>query len=93
MFNMRRPGALHNARLMGKSIYLLKLFILSLAFPLSRQEKSKSKRLSQFVTIMYGKLLLKLAIVTVVPNHDLTFIYNLNHSVCSTTKLVMTRSL
>ena len=93
MFTMRRPEALHNARLMGKIIYLLKMFILSLAFPLSRQETSKSKRLSQFVTIMYGKLYLTSALGTVVSRHELTFIYNLNHSVCSPKKVVMTRSL
>ena len=48
-FQLRRPGAYHHARFLGKSLYQLKVFLLSNAFHLSQQDSDKLWQLVGFV--------------------------------------------
>lgn len=73
---MRQPGAYHHARFMGKSIYLLKIFLMSDVFQLTRREKPRISRLAQFIALLYGKYFLS-SISSAAPLHDLNFWYDL----------------
>ena len=76
-FEMQRPGAYHHARFMGKSIYLLKIFLLSLVFPLSQQQERKIKKLVGYVIHLYGRYFLSAPLGTAAARHDLAFWYDL----------------
>lgn len=75
---MYSPGAYHHARFMGKSIYLLKIFLLSRVFPLTRQQQQKITRLVGFVVHLYGRYFLSAPLSTAAPRHDITLWYDLN---------------
>ncbi len=74
---MRQPGAYHHARFMGKSLYILKIYLLSEVFHLTRVEKRRVDRLAQFVVLLYGKYFLSTSLSTAAPRHDLNFWYDL----------------
>ncbi len=74
---MRRPGACHHARFMGKSIYVIKIFILSNVFQLSRHERQSVARVTQFVVLLYGRFFLASTLSAQAPRNDLQFWYDL----------------
>ncbi len=74
---MRQPGAFHHARFMGKSLYVLKTFMLSSQFPMSRFEKAGIRRIAQFVALLYGRYFLSASLSVDAPRLDLTFYYDL----------------
>ena len=76
-FTMRQPGALHHARFMAKSIYLLKMYLLSDTFPMVRREKANVSRLAKFVFLLYGKYFLTTPLSTAAPRNDIEFWYDL----------------
>lgn len=76
-FEVYVPGAYHHARFMGKSIYLLKIFLLHQAFPLTNREIQRITRLVGFVVQLYGRYFLSAPLTTSAPRHDLTMWYDL----------------
>ena len=59
---------------MGKSIYLLKIFLLSNVFPLTRTERKRITRLVGYIVHLY---FLSASLSVAAPRHDLTFWYDL----------------
>ena len=76
-FDMYVPGAYHHARFMGKSIYLLKMFLLHRVFPLTVPQIRKITRLVGFVVQLYARYFLSAPLSTAAPRHDLTMWYDL----------------
>lgn len=76
-FEMYSPGAYYHARFMGKSIYLLKIFLLSQAFPLTHQEAQRITRLVGYAVHLYGRYFLSAPLATAAPRHDITLWYDL----------------
>ncbi len=74
---MYRPGAYTHARYMGKSIYLLKEFLLIHVFPLTPVEKNRITRLVDFIVCLYGRYFLSGPLSTAAPRHDITLWYDL----------------
>jgi hypothetical protein len=62
---------------MGKSIYLLKIFLLSNVFPLTQQEHDRITRLVGYVVRLYGRYFLSASLSVAAPRHDLTLWYDL----------------
>ena len=76
-FEIMKPGAYHHARFMGKSIYLLKMFLLSNIFPLTPEEYQRITQLTGFVVHLYGRHFLSGALGTAAPRLDRGFLYDL----------------
>ena len=76
-FEIYVPGAYHHARFMGKSLYLLKIFLLHHEFPLAIQQSQNITRLVGFVIQLYGRYFLSAPLSTAAPRHDLTLWYDL----------------
>ncbi len=76
-FEMYVPGAYHHARFMGKSIYLLKIFLLSHVFPLTPRERQNISRLVGYVIHLYSRYFLSAPLATAAPRHDISLWYDL----------------
>ena len=76
-FEMYCPGAFHHARFMGKSLYLLKIFLLRHVFPLTPLEQTRIKRLVAFVVRIYARYFLSAPLALAAPRHDITLWYDL----------------
>ena len=83
-YRIRKPGATHHARFMGKSLYVLKMYILSHLYTrlTARQERGIT-RLTLFILTLYGKYFLQSSLTSSAPRLDLTLFYNL----CSFSKI------
>ena len=54
-FRMKKPGATHHARFMGKSLYILKIFILSHLFArLTPRQTDLIQRLTLLIVTLFG---------------------------------------
>ena len=72
-FKFQWPGAYHHARFMAKSLYILKLDILSsLCKFLSNVEKEQVSRLALFVGVYFGRWFLQCAVPTSAPYRTIT---------------------
>ena len=76
-FKMRRPGPIHHARFMARSITCMKMYILSDIFPLSQEEKSNLNRIVLLLITLYNVHFLSCPLATSAPRNDLNFIYKL----------------
>lgn len=76
-FELYAPGAYHHARFMGKSLYLLKIFLLSNSFPLTANQSEHLTRLVGFVVHLYGRYFLSAPLAAAAPRHDLSLWYDL----------------
>ncbi|KAG0725522.1 hypothetical protein GWK47_038490 [Chionoecetes opilio] len=56
---MRRPGAMHSARFMASSIYLLKMQPLSSIWAMKAREQTVVEKMAQIVALLYGPYYLK----------------------------------
>jgi hypothetical protein len=61
--DLRRPGAIHHARFMGKSLYYLKIFRLSKSFKMNAEETERVKRIALFTALFYGNIFLNFSIL------------------------------
>ena len=78
-FKLKKPGAYHHARFMGKSIYLLKIYILSLLFArLTPRQTEDINRVVLFILSIYGMYFLKSSISLIAPRVDLQLLRQLN---------------
>ncbi len=81
-FNMERPGALHHARFMAKSIYYIKMFMLTPQLLnqtlITRFVANKIKRMATYIILLYGQYFLQTALTTAAPRIDLEFWRNAN---------------
>ena len=66
---------------MGKSLYLLKIYLLHNVFPLTRREENNIKRLVGFVVRIYARHFLSAPLATAAPRLDLTLWYDLQEYV------------
>jgi hypothetical protein len=73
----KKPGADHHARFMSKSIYYLKIFLLSKTFKMSAEEKKTVKRMAIFIGVFYGKYFLETSLSPCAPANDLRFYYQM----------------
>ncbi len=71
------PGAYHHARFMGKSLYLMKIYLLSHCFPLTPREQQNIKRLIDYIVTLYGRYFLSAPLSLAAPRHDITLWYDL----------------
>ena len=77
-FKLKKPGAYHHARFMGKSIYLLKIYILSLLFARLTQRQTRDlDRVVLFILTIYGMYFLKSCISVIAPRVDLQLLRQL----------------
>ena len=77
-FTLKKPGACHHARFMGKTIYLLKMYILSLIFNrLTPRLIVGLERMVLFVLSLYGKYFLQSSLTVSAPRLDIQFIKQL----------------
>lgn len=77
-FVLLKPGATHHARFMGKSLYVLKIFILSHMFArLTPRQQSSIDRLTQYIVTLYGRYFLSVQMSATAPMLDLDFFYDL----------------
>ena len=76
-FLMYCPGAFHHARFMGKSLYLLKIFLLHHIFPLTPVEQVKIERLVAYIVGIYARYFLSAPLSAAAPRHDLILWYDL----------------
>ena len=72
-FKFQWPGAFHHARFMAKSLYILKLDILSTQINiLSEEEKDQVARLAMFVGIYFGVWFLQCGLSSIAPYKTIT---------------------
>lgn len=77
-FTLKKPGAFHHARFMGKTIYLSKIYILSLIFNrLTPRENAGLERMVIFILALYGKYFLTSSLTASSPRLDIEFIKQL----------------
>ena len=72
-----KPGAYHHTRFMGKSIYILKMFLLSHLFDMSAQDKQNLEHMVEYVILIYARNFLQGRLSTAAPRLDLSFWYEL----------------
>ena len=81
-FKMERPGALHHARFMAKSIHYIKMFMLTPQLLnqtlITRSEANKIQRMATFIILLYGQYFLQTGLTTAAPRLDLEFWRNAN---------------
>ena len=77
-FQFKQPGPDHHARWMSKSIYILKLELLSNQFELDNQERSSIKIMAEFVGLFYGQAYLKCPLSAAAPRNDFDFLQNIH---------------
>ena len=78
-FHLSPPGAYHHARFMGKSLYILKIYVLSHVFNrLTPREQQALHRLVRFIITLYGRYFLSASLSTAAPRHDAELWYNLH---------------
>ena len=78
-FTLKKPGACHHARFMGKVLYLLKIYILSLIYNrLTSRQLISLERMVLFILALYGKYFLQSSLTVAAPKLDMVFINNLN---------------
>lgn len=70
----RRPGALHQARWMGKAIYCLKLQMLKSQMSLTGRRKAGVERVALFVALVYCKQWHETPISVKAPLNDVLFL-------------------
>jgi len=73
-FRFRKPGAVHHARFMSQSIYLLKIQLLSNLFRMSVEERSIVHRMVDFIALFYAKLFLRSRMSVFAPIDDFHFL-------------------
>ena len=77
-FVLQKPGATHHARFMGKSLYILKIFIMSHMFArLTPRQQSVIDRMTIYIVTLYGRYFLKTTLSEAAPMQDLDFFYDL----------------
>ena len=74
VFKFRIPGALHHARLMAQSIYLLKIHLLSALLSMSTKETRIVYRMANCIALFYSKLFFRSRISVFAPTVDLQFL-------------------
>ena len=73
-----KPGAYHHACFMGKSIYILKIYILSHVFTrLIPWQLASLEHLVCYIVCIYGRYFLSGPLADAAPRHDLQFWYDL----------------
>ena len=77
-FAFRLPGPDSNSRWMAKSIYCLKMQLLSKIFKMSPEEEQSVKEIAQFCMIFYPRFWLSTPLPCAAPREDLDFIYSLD---------------
>ena len=78
-FTLKKPGACHHARFMGKALYLLKIYILSLIYNrLTSRQLISLERMVLFILALYRKYFLQSCLTVAAPKLDMVFINNLN---------------
>ena len=87
-FKIRKTGAVHHARFLGKAIYYLKLQLLSPQLEFVQQNhvlKQEIKVITEFVVCFYAKWYLESNDVVKAPHLDITAIYQMHQyrDVCS----------
>ena len=71
-FRFQWPGAFHSARFMAKSLYILKMDMLSSQLDfVSQEEKENIRQLARFVGIFFSSWFLKCAVVPIAPYQSL----------------------
>lgn len=73
-FNMRKPGALHHARFMSSSLYLMKISMLVPSLPpnmLTAEKEEEVKRMAQFIALFYAPYFLQARLPTLAPLLDI----------------------
>ena len=73
-FFLRRPGAMHHARFMSKSLYLLKMELLSERINFSVEERRQINKMARFIALFFAKYFLRSRIAVFSPLDDLKFI-------------------
>ena len=77
-FHLQQPGAYHHARFMGKSLYILKLYVLSLAYNrITARQIRALERLVRYIITLYGRYFLTASLSSAAPRHDLQLWYDL----------------
>lgn len=74
---VRPPGAIHQARWMGRAIYSLKMYLLHSELKLSMKDKESLKEVCIFITTAYVKPWLKCSLAVKAPYQDLCFLKTL----------------
>lgn len=69
-FRFRKPGAVHHARFMSQSIYLLKMGLLFNLFSMSSEERRIVHRMANFISLFYAKLFIRSGIPVFAPIDD-----------------------
>jgi hypothetical protein len=77
VFELRKPGAYHHARFMGKSLYILKIYLLSHVFELSRRDSKNLDGIAEYIILIYVRYFLSSRLSTAAPRLDLSFWYEL----------------
>ena len=81
-FKMERPGAFHHARFMAKSIYYLKMFMLTTQLLnralITHLEANQIEKMATFIILMHAKYFLQTSLTTAAPRLDLEFWSNAN---------------
>ena len=72
-FNMRAPGAFHQARWMLKGIYALKIFLFRSQFRLTFHELRAMEQVSLFIALLYAILWNEAMVHSHAPYNDLLF--------------------
>ena len=74
-FHMRKPGAMHSARFMAQSIYLLKICMLSNQFILTPRQLASVTKLAEYIALFYARYFLRAMLAAAAPSDDLQFWY------------------
>ena len=73
-FVMRAPGALHHARFLASSLYIMKLVMLSNVLPpglVTPAMMTNLKRMAQYISLFHGPWFLQARVPAVAPRLDL----------------------
>lgn len=73
-FFLRQPGAMHHARFMSKSIYLMKMELMTERISFSVEERRQVHKMAQFIALFYAKYFLRSRIAVFSPLDDLKFL-------------------
>ncbi|XP_065665116.1 uncharacterized protein LOC136086720 [Hydra vulgaris] len=78
IFKIHKPGAIHNARFMSHSIYILKMELLSNKFIMSNNEQIMIHRMAKFISLFYSMQFLRSRISVFAPVDDFKFFFAIN---------------
>jgi hypothetical protein len=76
-FLLRQPGAMHHARFMSKTIYLLKMELITEQITVTVEERRQVHRMAQFIALFYAKYFLLSRIAVFSPLKVVCFVFQL----------------